>query len=977
MGTVKEHLNTLLKQDLKAKGLCIWLDAQSDYTGFVDEISAHFPYPVLRFRGSFLELMLEMETHLADKINKPCLIHMPGFNQSTIRETPVLEAYKAGKELQYSLKTVFRTAAAGKLSPNLIEGLIAQNDFSLALADARLSEEDQTPDGMRRLLGKLSRTEIILDLLQEQTQVHELLEAPSETRLGDMLAFLHLNLGFDQTWLQHFHDGVKHANELRALRLPLAAHLLCAEYVGDLAVEPVFEPLKALRNLSAAQLGLCREISTELRERLPEHYVSFAEEIEPLLQAERVQPPMAYGQIDTFAFEEESMVAHAFDALEARNWATVSSLAAQRLGAPPKSNRQGTWASFWVQRDPGKQWLWRWLEQGTRLAEQIERAQNHLKDWNPKKLTPAQMLEQYTSGLYRVDQLHRDFEQWSAHIRTQTNMPFFTRVSAVMHHRRQEYRDFLNTLTALFAQACAQHGYLPSPNAQQRYFHAQVVEPELKAGPLVVFYVDAFRYELGEALARQLKSEHPGSEVTLSARLSELPSVTAVGMNALLPLEQQGQLVPDFDKRKGKFIGFRTAEKLIDGPHQREKLLRERLQIPLAWIALKELSEMAPEQLRKQLKGKQLVIVHSLEIDELGETGLLPLFPDYFEKTLSRLSTAIQRLQQSDYQRFVLTSDHGFIQADETLRGERLPHVEVSSRRYILHQMALESPKVTSVSLSQLNYQPSEKALADLPGWLIFAPSGDLFNEPGSRDRFYHGGNSLQERVIPIIVLRTKGKQPAAVEEDFKLEIEALPTMMGHQRICLKASLKSQSAINWLSRSELVLDLTTPPESATDLTIVDLQPGVRQANQLKIPLDTRVEIFFKIHGTSAAKVPLLIIQPDAQGPGAQFLTQEYFDVEAIPGSENPGSTRTEIPKSGPAESSVFSEQIDSVYHPILTHLMSHGSVTEVALSSMLGGGSKGARLARKFAARIEDWLSLLPFNLEVEQTAEGKTYRKV
>jgi hypothetical protein len=702
MGTVKEHLNTKLKQELKATGLCVWLDAQGEYTDFVDELANHFPYPLLRFRGSFLKLMFEMEEQLADKDNKPCLIHMPGFNTTSIQETPLLEACKAGKVLQYNLRNIFRAAAAGKLSPEQIEGLIAQDNFSLSLADERLSEEDQTPEGLRRLLSKLSRSEIILDLLKEQTSVSELIESPPADRLGDVLAFLRLNLGFNQSWLQHFQDDVKHAEALRCLRLPLAAHLLCAEYLGDLGAEPMFAPLEDLKGLSSAQLKLCRDITVELRDRQPKLYISFAEDIEPVLQAEHAQPPLAYGKIDTFAFEEASMVDHAFDAFESRNWETVMTLAGQRLGSTRKS-QSATWASFWVQRDPGKQWLWRWLEQGSQLAAQLDKARQSLKDWTAQKLTPEQLLGHYTSTLYKVDQLHRDFEQWSAHIRTQTNLPYFTRVSSLMHQRRLEYRDFLDTLTGLFSRACAQHGYLPAPTLQQRYFHTQVVEPELKDGPLVVFYVDAFRYELGEALARQLREEHPGADIALSARLSELPSVTAVGMNALLPIEQQGQLIPAFDKRKGKFIGFRTAEKLIDGPPQREKLLRERLQIPLAWVPLKELSDMAPDALKKQLKGKQLVIIHSLEIDELGETGLLPLIPDYFEKTLSRLSTAIQRLQQLDYTRFVLTSDHGFIQADETLQGERLPHVEVSSRRYILKAPTRSAAEPFRQSLRRLH----------------------------------------------------------------------------------------------------------------------------------------------------------------------------------------------------------------------------------------------------------------------------------
>lgn len=55
MGAVKEYLRELLKEDLKSKGLCVWLDANNEYTNFVNEELENktFPYPFLTFTGSF------------------------------------------------------------------------------------------------------------------------------------------------------------------------------------------------------------------------------------------------------------------------------------------------------------------------------------------------------------------------------------------------------------------------------------------------------------------------------------------------------------------------------------------------------------------------------------------------------------------------------------------------------------------------------------------------------------------------------------------------------------------------------------------------------------------------------------------------------------------------------------------------------------------------------------------------------------
>ncbi|MCB0062081.1 MAG: PglZ domain-containing protein, partial [Caldilineaceae bacterium] len=62
-------------------------------------------------------------------------------------------------------------------------------------------------------------------------------------------------------------------------------------------------------------------------------------------------------------------------------------------------------------------------------------------------------------------------------------------------------------------------------------------------GAIAYFLLDAFRYEMGEELYRQL-ADTPASTVQLKARLAELPTVTAVGMNVLAPVVANGRLTP-------------------------------------------------------------------------------------------------------------------------------------------------------------------------------------------------------------------------------------------------------------------------------------------------------------------------------------------------------------------------------------------------------------------------------------------------
>ena len=64
------------------------------------------------------------------------------------------------------------------------------------------------------------------------------------------------------------------------------------------------------------------------------------------------------------------------------------------------------------------------------------------------------------------------------------------------------------------------------------------------------------------------------------------------------------------------------------------------------------------------------------------------------------------------------------------------------------------------------------------------------------------------------------------------------------------------------------------------------------------------------------------------------------------------------------------------FHAALAHLEKHGSLTEKFLVNTLGSGGFAARKGRRFANKISEWVKELPFDVCIEQTAEGKEYRK-
>ncbi len=107
MPVVAENASARLAQEVTKKvrdrGLVLWVDAERQYEAFVDALSRKdfgFEYPVISFRGSYLELILALEPFGNALYPEKALVHLSGLNKESVKEAPVYELYKAG--------TVFR-----------------------------------------------------------------------------------------------------------------------------------------------------------------------------------------------------------------------------------------------------------------------------------------------------------------------------------------------------------------------------------------------------------------------------------------------------------------------------------------------------------------------------------------------------------------------------------------------------------------------------------------------------------------------------------------------------------------------------------------------------------------------------------------------------------------------------------------------------------------------------------------------------
>ena len=295
---------------------------------------------------------------------------------------------------------------------------------------------------------------------------------------------------------------------------------------------------------------------------------------------------------------------------------------------------------------------------------------------------------------------------------------------------------------------------------QTRVF-ADVVTPQPK--PVAYLLVDAMRYEMGVELASRLPK---GAEVDLRPALCALPSITPVGMGALMPGASGSFAVVE----EGEKLGVRVDGSFLPDLAARRKHAIARVP-KLVDLTLDELLSLPAGKLKKKLEGAPVVLVRSQEIDQAGESGFTFQARRVMDTVIDNLARAIRRLAGAGVGRTVVTADHGHVffpvARDESMKTEAPGGATVDLHRRCWIGRGGATPAGTiRVPASALGYA------SDLE--FVFPEGGGVLKAGGDL-AFHHGGTSLQEMVIPVLTVRMPGAEPAP-EAQAAVEVSGLPT---------------------------------------------------------------------------------------------------------------------------------------------------------------------------------------------------------
>lgn len=958
---VSSALEAELRDKARSRDVVFWVDAHDHYAALADQLiearaSGALPYDVVAFRGSYLELMFALEGIAGGAQPSPLVIYLPKLSDELVRSSPLLELFELKDSVRFkrALDTLITDAAAGRVRPDQIAAFKAHGTTSLAEADAWLRAllEDPQGGGFAMQLRAMQPQAAYDDLLTGSFISAHLRDASDEDTLWERLAAW---TGLTRAW--------------RDLTLPVArpsaqdvafaasSWALAVEYVDDLKQREPYSPtLSGIKALPTGVVATCRAIAQHLRARHPSFYQRTADETEALLRDE-VEAARAedLGKIDTFRFEEHKVLKAALAALEASAWEQAAEWAGRRVGAA------GGHASFWLRDDPSRQSAWQLVCDAARLGQAMQRAGARLG----VKGCVDDALEAYCTRGAPVDQAHRHLEQRRLTL-LYPNLPEFEVLRARLDAMRRSWRQWADAWALDFSATCRAHGFLPAPALQQRALFDEVVRPlTQEPGTTALFLVDALRYEMGEELYRQLE-DTAATTVQLKGRLAELPSLTAVGMNALAPVSQHGRLTLSLSSADAP-NGFSTGEFRVHDPESRRRAMHDRVggtTCPL--LKLDEVLGRDSASLKRSVAQARLVVVHSQEIDNAGEKGM---GPSVFEQVMQQLRAAWRLLRDAGVKRFVFTSDHGFLLLDEhgtpaQAHGRRVD----PKRRHVFSPLAADHDGEVRVALSELGYEGAS-------GYVMFPESTAVFDTGRHPMSFVHGGNSLQERVIPVLTLTHRAAAGQSAQR-YSLDAKPLDDFMGMHCVKVNIEALAQHALDFGSPKELELALRVCDAEDVSVELCSVrspEPSgkVRLAGgAVWASVNAPFELFFRLTGPLEARVLVELYHPSASAdvipatPDARFaVTAQRAQPGAIP--SGPVAPITPLTRGDS-----WLEQLPIETRPFFAQLAAHGSVTEAEAMKLLGS----ARAARKLSDAFEELLKKVPFAARIDTVAGTKRY---
>lgn len=739
MGIVTDHLISAVAKQVNDHCLVVWYDPEKHYTDIARDLSLPSA-TVARYEGSFFALRRRID-HLMGGTEPPRLVvYVPEDPAKTHDALAELEAagvvMKPGQQppgRNTRLSVIARNALRPLLGDDAAAAVASQADngkLSLADLDALAEKGEGITKGVVSLIfGTGNPQDVALGLLSGTRFDDEI----RKKEAGAELAVL-LGSAFDL--------DVPAGTTPQDVRARLARQVLTTDFLASMHGEVPPRLAEASAAAKPAAKDACAALARtwRLRRDLRDSYVEHASTVEKELGLTGVElDTSALAAIETF-LEIEYRLQTGVEAglLDATDDDLVETARARQ-------------SSFWAECLPDVQARWALVATTGQLLLEADRVEQELKTALPDV---SAFLASYTGGnrpWCLLDTYHRHMERLYHNFDFDLG-PRHATLKQLIHKARHRYMTVGAAIADEFMRCLQEAKYRLPGLMHQTEIYDKRVKPKAAEGKTAYVWVDALRFEMGHELAQTLSGE---LKLTVEPALAAVPTITEIGMAALLPgASESASVLPVAESKLGLEIGG----KVIKDRDDRVAFLKERAGVKVYETKLESLLPSPKKKVEDAIRAADLVLVTSQEIDDLGERDNVPLARRTMDGMLHELRRAVRVLGNLGVVNVVIAADHGYLFGEELESDMKInaPGGETADihRRVWVGRGGGADPSYLRARLSDFG----------LGGGLeIAAPRGfACFKVKGGAKAYFHGGLSPQEIIIPVISVAA-GTQPAAL----------------------------------------------------------------------------------------------------------------------------------------------------------------------------------------------------------------------
>ena len=520
---------------------------------------------------------------------------------------------------------------------------------------------------------------------------------------------------------------------LPEMRERLASHILLTDLVVGLG-DSLPASLSSLK--VAASPGCTRRLqgmarNWRLRRDVRDSYVTAARKVEQESSLGQIEfIPGTIAQVETFPCLERALLRHVEDALLEGATHNLLDLATSRQ------------SRFWSEVTPTIQAHWALLAAVAQVLLEADRVANTLKD-APKTVTG--LVQAYAEGespWCLLDTHHRHLESRWYNFDPDASDPH-PGLEKLILKAEQQYTEVGSHLAKAFVKQFSKAKHpIPGLLRQVQVFETHV-KPHLGTVKTAYVWVDALRFEMARELADVLRSDF---NLTLHPALATIPTITEIGMASLVPRAHEGVKVISV---AGGKLGLEVAGTVLKDRKDRIAFLKSHAGVPVYDAKLDDLLPKPSKKVRDGIQGADLILVTSQEIDELCEADNITQARRQMDGVLNDLRRGFRVLADLGVKRIILAADHGHLFGEVV--GEDMKIEAPGGDTADLHRRVwvgvggTSEPSYLRTSLKALGVE-SDLDLAT--PWTLAC-----FKSKGGARAYFHGGLSLQELIIPVVVM--------------------------------------------------------------------------------------------------------------------------------------------------------------------------------------------------------------------------------